>query len=56
MERKWRLLKKLLVNPKQVDQMVITILILVILINIRMKIMKVIYHHISFYIVFLLFG
>ena len=51
MKKKKRLLKKWLVNPKQVDQAVIVMVILVIL-----MIMKVIYHRISFYIVFLSFS
>ena len=48
--------QKQLVNPKKIDQIVIIILILTILINMTVKIMEVIYHHIRFYIVFLSFG
>ena len=49
-------IEKRLLNPKQVNQVVIIMAILVILMNMTMEIMEVIYHRISFYIVFLSFG
>ena len=51
-----RLLKKILINPKQVDQVVIMMIILVILMNMTVEMMGVIYHRISFYIIFLSFS
>ena len=54
--KKIEIIEKMTRKSKQMNQVVIMMIILVILMNMTVKMMKVIYHNISFYIVFLLFS